>query len=55
MSKSDTRDLRAIRAIDCPRCGARKGEACRFPGNRPGPRCCGERRIGNQDRLRKKA
>jgi hypothetical protein len=65
---TDTRDARAIRQIDCPRCGAEKGQQCGrsvfdllkpwlmvwqpFQTRDGRPACCTERRKANQERLR---
>ena len=49
---SDTRDVRAIAAIDCPRCGAKRNRACRFTPRDGRPACCSERRKANQERTR---
>ncbi|MDE2105834.1 MAG: hypothetical protein KGL39_51910 [Patescibacteria group bacterium] len=54
----DRRALRAIREIDCPRCNAPAGTACRsYSGRQLNPRhdpaCCQERRTANQERRRR--
>jgi hypothetical protein len=49
---TDTRDARAIAAINCPQCGAKAGAPCRFPPRDGRPACCVERRKANQERLR---